>query len=456
MHRQRLWAVTALLVTMVLGQVLVGDAADIAQLDGSAAATATAVAVPGVPMLDAVSIAQTGPLTDAVRNAALAAASAVGAPAVVGRGFSAGLTRVRRGATVVQQSSGPGWAFPMGVTALPIDAIGAVMGRRVAAHISAGHVVMGQTSASVRGALAGDTIDLVAANGSIRTFTIGRVAPDDEVGGTEILISTEQADLLGATIATRVLIYGAPSRAAIESALQASGLYGDTKVRIRKTWDPMDPDGTRSMAVTKSLLGEFQMDYANLTNEGWTAVDAAWKAAYLPAARTYPTGITTRCNNTIHDDLTAALADVQSLYPELVNSSSNALASTTGLDIANANTYGGCSFGEARLSRITQSLGSVSRHSWGQPLDVSTVANCQGCVPKMDCRIVRIFRTHNFAWGGNFLTPDGMHFEWVGEPRHTLQYPSKYCPNPVSAQLESVAQTESPGSLFADDGLIEE
>jgi hypothetical protein len=64
------------------------------------------------------------------RATALAAAAAASAPAVVGRGFSAGLTRVQRGSTVVQQSSGPGWAFPMAITALPLEALGGVVGRR--------------------------------------------------------------------------------------------------------------------------------------------------------------------------------------------------------------------------------------------------------------------------------------------------------------------------------------
>lgn len=456
MQRRRLAIIAPLAVSVLFGHVLVSDAADIVQVGD--AATATGHAVPVLGMVDSVSIAQTGPLTDAVRNVAFAAAASVGAPAVVGRGFSAGLTRVRRGTAVVQQSLGPGWAFPMAITALPIEAIGGVMGRRISGPISAGGVVMGQTSANIRGAAVGDTIDLMAANGGTRTFTIGLIAPDDEVGGTEILISLEQADLLGATIPTRVLIYGPPSRSAIDLALQSSGLYSNTKVRIRKTWDAKDPDGTRSMAVTKSLLGEFQMDYANLTTLGWTSVDAAWKTAYLPAARTYPTGIRTRCNNTIHADLTAALAEVQATHPSLVYTGSDALLSTTGINVANSNQYGGCSAGQARLSRITQSLGSVSRHSWGQALDVSTVANCQGCVPRMDCRIVRIFRKHNFAWGGNFLLSDGMHFEWVGEQRHTLQYPSRYCPNTVNAQTQSTGPPSSEGSntLFADDGHIEE
>jgi len=81
------------------------------------------------------------------------------------------------------------------------------------------------------------------------------------------------------------------------------------------------------------------------------------------------------------------------------------------------------------------------------------VANCQGCVPQMDCRVVRIFRAHNFAWGGNFINPDGMHFEWVGEPRNTLMYPSRYCPNVPSGGIESFSVSrDSRGVMFADDG----
>ncbi len=76
---------------------------------------------------------------------------------------------------------------------------------------------------------------------------------------------------------------------------------------------------------------------------------------------------------------------------------------------------------------MSASFGSVSRHAWAMAIDMNTVANAQGRVPRMDCRVVRIFRKHNFAWGGNFLTSDGMHFEWVGEPRNTLRVASAAC-----------------------------
>jgi D-alanyl-D-alanine carboxypeptidase len=75
-------------------------------------------------------------------------------------------------------------------------------------------------------------------------------------------------------------------------------------------------------------------------------------------------------------------------------------------------------------------------------IDMNTLSNCQGCVPRMDCRVVRIFRKHGFAWGGNFRRPDGMHFEWVGQRRDQIAYPSTYCPNVVTA-----GATQSAGDL---------
>jgi hypothetical protein len=381
----------------------------------------------------------------------LAAANDAGVPASVGRGFTALMTRVRRGAKVVQHSSGTGWAFPMGVTALPFEAIGPVMGRDVATVLARGRIVMGATTAALRGAQVGDIIDLVSSSGGTVPFVIGRIGTDDEVGGTEIVMSLQEANRLGATIATRVLIYGQLDRAKVNAALARHGLTKNSKVRVRRSWDPPDPDGQLSLSQTKQIMGEFDFYYAGLTNSGWTAMNAAWVRKYLPNRETYPTGIRAMCNTAIRADLRAALQEV-------VSSGLGRL-----IDAANANRYGGCGTGTVRFARITQALGSVSRHSWGQPLDTNTTSNCQGCVPRMDCRVVRIFRKHGFAWGGNFLTPDGMHFEWVGEQRDTLKYPSKYCPNIVTAArtqgLSPSAVTGSGtqhGSLFANDGFTDE
>jgi hypothetical protein len=72
-------------------------------------------------------------------------------------------------------------------------------------------------------------------------------------------------------------------------------------------------------------------------------------------------------------------------------------------------------------------------------IDMNTATNPMGGVPTMNCNVVRIFRKWGFAWGGNFTTPDGMHFEWVGQDRSKINYPSRYCPNIVTAPPPAAA-----------------
>ncbi len=439
MIRTRLTRTAALLViTSAMWAAIPGSAAGPAPaVDGPATGGAPArnVTAPG----DLVSVYNFGELQPTVADAAISAAVDAGGWGVVGRGFGIGLVQVARNGVAVHAAPAPAgfWYFPMSVTALPIDSIGAAMGREVSKFVSAGQVVVGETSASLSGAVAGDVLDLVSGDGSIVQFRVGRVAPDAEVGGTEIVMSTAQADLLGANRPTSVLIYGQFDRGRLDTALAAHGLSTDPKIRVRRSWDPFDPDATIGLAKTKKLLGEFAY---HVTAGDALLVDDAWRAAYIPNREPYPTGIVAACNVKIRADLAAALQEVVD----------TGLAGS--IDVANANSFGGC-FGP-RFTRIVGSqLGSLSRHTWAQALDTNTTSNCQGCVPKMDCRVVRIFRTHNFAWGGNFIFPDGMHFEWVGEPRNTYQYPSRYCPNVPSGGIESFgAISDNRATMFADDG----
>jgi len=363
------------------------------------------------------------------------------------------MVAVWRGANPVQQAPA-GYQIPMSTTVLPVSAIGALMGRPIASVVGGGSIVMGATSAGLRGAQAGDSVVLVAADGTQRTFTIGFVAPDDTVGGTEILMSNEQADSLGVTTVSRVLLFGFGDRAAMTSALAAQGVsdtasIGGQRTRVRRSWDSPDPDSTIGMARLKQLAGEFA--YLDTGGES-LALDGGWTSAYLPSERewlfAYPGApasssatVRARCNVQARADLVAALGEV------------HAAGLDAAIDFANANTDGGCF--NARFNRVTGNLGFVSRHAWGVAFDTNTTTNAQGTTPQMNCDVVRIFRKHHFAWGGNFISRDGMHFEWVGEPRDSLAYPSTYCPNQVtSAQLDTdppIGESERV-VMFADDG----
>jgi hypothetical protein len=429
----------ALLVAAVALPVV---ASGLESVDGAARATVPADRASPVAT-DVVSIFNSGPLRADVAARALTAARQAGASAAFGRSASVGMVGLLRGSTPVQLPPA-GFAYPMGITGLPLDAVGSTMGRDVSALLASDALIMGETSAGLRGARVGDSAQLVGATGATVGFRVAGILPDARIGGAEVLMSTAAADRLGISELRRVLLWNPSSRAAMDGALVANALVS-TSIRVRRSWDAPDPDDTIGMARTKALLGEFAY---RVNDNGSVSQDAAWLAASLPAGPVLLSAaipIRARCHNVVEPALRAALDEI----------AARGLGGT--IDVANANTFGGCH--QARFNRLTpdSSLGFLSRHSWGMAFDTNTVGSCQGCAPPDfatlpgGCSAVQIFRKHGFAWGGNFLTPDGMHFEYVAERRDLMSYPSRWCANTGAAAL--VDHEVGIDTFFAGDGL---
>jgi hypothetical protein len=415
-------------------------------IDRSATAVSQAQPVSSVAT-EVVTVFNSGELRADVADRATSAARDAGASIGFGRSASVGMVGLYRGTAPVQVPPA-GFSFPMGTTVLPSDVVGRTMGRNVSQHLAPDALVMGALSAGLRGAQAGDSVLLISGSGAGVWFRIAAVLPDAQVGGTEFLMSPEAGDRLGITRLSRVVMWGFPSRAAIDASLAANGLVS-TSIRIRRSWDPADPDDTIGMARTKALLGEFAY---RVNANGSVSQDDAWLNASLPAGRELLNGsipIRARCHNVIVPAMRAALAEIAAA----------GLGAT--IDVANSNSFGGCHL--ARFNRLTpdSSLGFLSRHSWGMAFDTNTVGSCQGCAPPDfatrpgGCQTVQIFRKHGFSWGGNYLTPDGMHFEWVGERRDNLAYPSRFCPNVATGALTLDNSEIGSSTLYADDGLLE-
>jgi hypothetical protein len=411
--------------------------------------------------VDMVSVYQSADLSQPVIDRARSAAKAAGGRSAVGRSAAVQMTQLRRGSRVVQAAP-DGWRIPFGVTVLPATAVRSVMGRDVAAGMDRpGNIVMARSTAGLRGAAVGDRMDLRTSSGGIITLAIAAIVEDDAVGSTEIVMHPDDATRIGITKPSRVLIWGVRSRQAIDGALAERGLVdsastgvlgtSDSRVRIRRSWAPADPDAGMSLMETKVLLGEFPFV---VRSDGGVSIGQSFidnridcgPVNYCRRQLNPTIPIRARCHVDVLPALQGALAEVADA----------GLAWT--IDVGNANTYGGCFY--PRFNRLATStfVGFLSRHSWGMALDTNTTTNGQGSTPRMDCRTVRIFRKWGFAWGGNYLTPDGMHFEYVGEPRHRLAFPSKYCPNVVNSQRRgplTEADTERP-RFFGQDGLAVE
>ena len=122
-------------------------------------------------------------------------------------------------------------------------------------------------------------------------------------------------------------------------------------------------------------------------------MDPAWESPHIATAHVPILG-TVRCNAGIVAQLHAALSEVE----------------RRGLSfLVHTNDYGGCF--AARV--IPGSPGeALSAHAWGAAIDINVAPNLVGATPHQDPRLVAIFKRWGFTWGGNWLRPDGMHFEF--------------------------------------------
>jgi hypothetical protein len=359
------------------------------------AGAAPAVRIGGI-YTDTVSVYQPRELSPTVANAAIQAAHDAGGEGIVLNAGTLGLLRWERSGQVLQASA-PGYRWPVSVTGFSGDLAGRVIGVPVAKALGAGQVVVGERWAALRGVVAGDVLVLLGWDGLPHNVVVGLVVSASDAGNPEILASPALAGSWGMTRPSSVAIWGISSHEAIDAAL-AKRLPA-TPIRVRHSWDAPDPDDILGNSTLKTLVGDFQ--YAG--DGDAITVEAGWRGANIVAASMpFVGGIT--CNKNVVPAIEGALNEIGN-------------AGLGGLVYRGA---GGC-FGPREVRAIGSTTGgSLSRHSYGVALDINTDQNPLGGVPHMDCRVVQIFRKWGFAWGGNFLASDGMHFEWVNQRRDLI------------------------------------
>jgi hypothetical protein len=380
--------------------------------------------------VDVVSLYTARQLDDGVANRAIDAAMKAGGAGLELNGGVLGLVAVKRSGQALQQAAA-GFRWPLSTVVMPPEAAGRVVNRQVARILAVGQVVMAQTTATMHGVQAGDVLTLLGWDGGAHDVVVGLVTGDDVTGGSELMISPDLAQSMAMVRPSSVVMWGFRSRTEIDQQLAANGLVA-SDIRIRRSWDPPDPDALLSYPEIKSKLGEFQYSGSG----GAMIQEPGWAATHISRVA-LPLGIHAQCHVGIIPALQGALNEV----------ASSGLAGA--IDVANTNTYGGC-YNVGEISPLGSTTGGfISKHAWGIAIDMNTVENPEGSPPTMNCDVVRIFRKWGFAWGGNFLQGDGMHFEWVGQRRDQLAYPSRYCPNIVPAAGTTASLPSGRLLLFA-------
>jgi len=144
----------------------------------------------------------------------------------------------------------------------------------------------------------------------------------------------------------------------------------------------------------KTAFGEFA---ASPNSDGTIETQGSWKRKNV-AAKEVPILGSITCHRALFPQLTNALQQIEA----------------AGLSFTiDPDDFGGCY--SARFIDSNPG-GRLSHHSWGIAIDLNVAQNRPGTRPDLDKRLVRIMEDNGFTWGGRWLIPDGMHFEWVRFP----------------------------------------
>ena len=367
-------------------------------------------------------------LTASIANRIAAAMSAGGATPHRVSFPTVGLTAHSRDGRFLTRL-GNRWRIPLATMVAPAEYLRAVGGDDMVAVAGEGQLLMGETSAELRDAQVGDTVVLRDLRFRMHTFTIGAIVPNAFVDWGDIFITTEAAQVLGPMSINRITATNITSYSRIISQLKTRGIEIGTTYRLRTSWDRENPDETFGVSSLKKLLGEFAFRPAGGSaiqiEERWKLDNILWRHTFSDIP------LRNNCHKVVTEAIQGALSEIK------------AKGLQRHVDVANANRYGGCFV--SRYNRMAGTFGAPSRHAYGAALDINTTQNYQWSVPKMNCDVVRIFRKWGFAWGGNFWPTDGMHFEYVGQRRDNIGYPSRYCPNTVPVPSTTLP-TFSPGT----------
>lgn len=384
--------------------------------------------VPPAPGMsgDFVRINQTRELGSAVNDATRLAAADVSGRVAHFYGGTLGMRTVRRERVVIAAPPS-GFRYPASMAAISITDARELFDRALVRALARGDVVMNADAAARRGVAVGDTVELIGWNRRVRVLRVGGLT--DSIGA-ELLMSKPAAKDLGIRRPSFLIVWGFTDRAAFDAAI-SSRLAGKGAVRISRSWEPSTADDSLSSVQLKALLGEFA-----IRGSGAISVDSTWRKENIVGVFFRVGG--KRLIKTCHR-MVAPL--IQAAFDQMTE---EGLADE--IDITNTQRYGGC-FHPREIRAVGSTTGgAISTHSWGGALDLNPSANCMGCRPKISCRVVQIFRSLGFAWGGNYLTVDGMHFEYVGERRDdVVSRPTDRCPTGAPA-----APVSRAGPMFVE------
>ena len=252
-----------------------------------------------------------------------------------------------------------------------------------------GTIALSSSSAGLRGVSVGDALEIGG-----QFYIVSVIVDDTLVGAAEVVFHIRDVDS-GVGTPRYFLVASEEPRQDLEQAVRS--LYeGAAPLRIRAEGETpwlRHGDAVLPQVFIKRALGEFAI--RELAGSRFEQ-DAAWVEENLVTVDVRLLG-EIRCHRTTIEMINGALADLERM----------GLA-----HVIDTGGFAGC--WEPRLIRSrTGASAAVSRHAWGAALDMNAATNSVGSSGSQDSRLIAVMRQSGFTWGGEWLVPDPMHFEFL-------------------------------------------
>ena len=333
---------------------------------------------------DVITISQSGSLFYSVTNQIIESAKNLNSNLTfIGRA-NIGLDSVLSESGELKLSSRENYLYSVSVKTIESSVVEYFYDDEVAEVIKNNQIVISSLTAERYGLSLNDKINFVGINLEPTEISVGMILKDSELGWFEGVVNKELGYKLGIFRNIQAIIWDSKINENHLIELHKNIQYEKVKFTFRdrnpnKNW-------VLPNALVKEMFGDFQIKERDGT---WITTEPSWREQNIQVKRVPILG-NTRCHRLMWEPLEGALNQILE----------EGLAST--LSVQDFKKSGGC-YAPRRINRFDAG-GSISRHAWGIAIDINTKSSYHP-------RVVEIFNSWGFAWGGTWTSPDEMHFE---------------------------------------------
>ncbi len=268
--------------------------------------------------------------------------------------------------------------------------------RATVADLQPGEGLLGETSAKLRELGPGGRMEF---QDGFQVTIVG-VLPDQQVGAAELVVDRATGAAIGIEQERYLLLLPAadrhPSagglRERLVRLLPPDLLYRTAQVRApgQARYLRMG-DAVLPPSIIKARFGEWS-GYPDPADPGAIQIDPRWVDKKI-VTTTVPVLGEVTCHRKLIPQLRGAMDELEQ----------DGLASTI-------HAFAGCF---AARNVLSSPSASISHHSWGIAIDVNADTNPFARPPSQDAQLVALMERWGFTWGGGWIVPDGMHFEYL-------------------------------------------